>query len=76
MRYTNIDAQMRRAERIVADGVDHAVRSYLAARRAAKPRARYVEGLNLWRISHKAFVTWGRTLDSACKALIQVHGPL
>lgn len=64
MRYNRIDTQMR----YIDPEADKALAEFLAARRAAKPRVRYVRRLRLYRISGKSFTTYGSSIEGAYRS--------
>lgn len=66
MRYNQIDAQMRYIDPETA--AREALANYLAARRAAKPRVRYVRRLRIYRISGKSFTTYGLSIEGAYRS--------
>lgn len=61
MRYNKIDAQMK----YIVPETDRALAEFLAARRAAKPRVRYVRRLDIYSISGRGFQTFGLDIEGA-----------
>ena len=56
--------------------IDKALVEFLAARRAAKPRIRYIERMRLYKIHGRAFTTYGSSIESAYRSwstVLQVH---